>query len=239
MAKIKIILVDDHEIFISGLKYKLQPYTDFIDVIADAACYEELMAHLQKGLIPDVLVLDCHMPVMDGIAIAAHLRDNEKYNKIKILILSAFKSAILNSPDYDLIIEAIDAGVEGYILKDASIEDIVAAIENVHTGKTFVLGETIDTRQLNFVLVEDRKRVQFFLKKSNKFGLTPREVEVLQALAEGCSAKETAVKLNISEEGITNHKDNIKFKLKSKHNIDLKNVVEMVVWAIKNKVIEV
>jgi DNA-binding NarL/FixJ family response regulator len=239
MDKIKLILVDDHEIFIAGLRLKIASYSDSMEVIAEASDCDGLLVHLNNGLIPDVILMDYHLPDQDGISIARQLKIHSKYKTIKIIILSAYSSHFLNSHNYDLIREAIDTGIEGYLLKDSKIEEIVFAIGNVINGKTFVLGETVNIQDINREIIEDRRRLMNYLKKHNNYSLTDKDVEILQLLTQGHSAKTIANQLGISEEAITNHKDNIKVKLKGKYGLDFKNVVELVVWAIKNKVVKV
>lgn len=239
MNKIKLILVDDHEIFLAGLRMKLAAYSDSVEVIAEATDFKGLMVHLGNGLSPDLLLLDYHLPDKDGIGITRLLKYHDDYKYIKIIILSAYSSQYMNEHNYDLIREAIDAGVDGYLLKDTAIEEIVFAAGKVMLGETFVLGETINIHELNKEIIEDRQRLRGFLKKHNNYSLTGKEIEILQLTAQGHSAKIIASQLKISEETVTNHKDNIKLKLKEKYDIDFKNTVELVVWAIRNKIVTV
>jgi len=197
------------------------------------------MIKLESSIIPDVILMDYHLTGLDGISICRNLKSHEKYKEIKTIILSAYSSQFLNAHNYDLIREAIDAGVEGYLLKDSKIDEIINAITEVIHGKTFVMGETVDIREINKEIVEDRRRLMSYLKKHNSYSLTQKEVEILQLLAQGHSAKTIANQLGISEEGVTNHKDNIKHKLKERYGLNFKNVVELIVWAIKSKVVKV
>jgi DNA-binding NarL/FixJ family response regulator len=239
MDKIKLIIVDDHEIFLAGLRLKLASYSDSLEVIAEAKDFKGLMVHLSNGIIPDVLLMDYHLPDQDGISIARHLKNHIEYKSIRIIILSAYSSHFLNAHNYDLIREAIDTGIEGYLLKDSGIDEITIAISNVINGKTFVLGETVNIHDINREIIEDRRKLMNYLKKHNNYSLTDKDVEILRLLMQGHSAKTIANVLGISEEAVTNHKDNIKLKLKEKFGLDFKNVVELVVWAIKNKIVKV
>lgn len=237
MYKIKIILVDDHEIFLAGLKLKLELFQNEIEVAGEACSFEELVP-LFKKCIPDLILLDFNLPGKNGIEIAEFLSENSEFKKIKTIILSAFTSRTLSLKNYELICEAIDVGINGYLLKDSKTSHIVEAIRNVMAGDTFILGKTINLQEVNKELIKDRKRLALILKRQKNFGLTNREVEILKYLSEGYSSKQIGFLLKISEDSITNHKDNIRLKLKEKYNITLKNVVEMIVWAIKNKVIQ-
>jgi len=239
MKKIKLILVDDHEIFLAGLKLKLASFSDIFEIIGEAANCEQMLLLLEKELIPDLILMDYHLPGKDGISICRQLKDNEKYKCIKIIILSAYSSNFLNVHNYDIIREAIDTGIEGYLLKDSKIEEIVSAIMEVMNGETFVLGETINLKEINKEIIGDRRRLNIFLRRQNNYSLTNKEIEILDLFSQGYSAKAAANILSISEECVTNHKDNIKQKLKEKFGLDFKNVVELIVWAIKNKLIKV
>ena len=239
MERIKIIIVDDHGIFIAGLRLKLMQYSEQIEILADASGYEELMTHLQNNILPDVMLLDYHLSAKDGISITKELKRHESYSKIKVIILSAYSSNFLNARNYDLIREAIDANVDGYLLKDSNIDEIATTIRQVFENKTFVLGQTVNVQEINKEIIEDRRRLITYLKKHNNYCLTDKEIEILQLLTDGHSAKTIANCLGTSEEAVTNHKDNIKHKLKEKYGLDFKNVVELIVWAIKNKIVKV
>jgi DNA-binding NarL/FixJ family response regulator len=239
MNKISLILVDDHEIFIAGLRLKLASYYDSMEVIAEASDFEGLMDHLMAGLIPDVILMDYHLPDHNGIEIARQLKNHEAFRKIKIIILSAYSSHFLNAHNYDLIREAIDAGIEGYLLKDSKIEEIILAVSKVLLNETFVLGETVNIKEINREIIDDRQRMMKYLKRHNNFSLTDKDVEILQLITQGHSAKTIAVQLGISEEAVTNHKDNIKLRLREKFGLNFKNIVELIVWAIKNKIVKV
>lgn len=239
MDKIKLILVDDHEIFLAGLRMKLAAYSDSVEVIAEATDFRGLMVHLDNGLRPDVLILDYHLPDKDGIGIARLLKYHDDYKSIKIIILSAYSSQYMNEHNYDLIREAVDAGVDGYLLKDSAIEEIVLAVNKAMIDEVFILGETINIHELNKEIIEDRRRLRGFLKKHDNYSLTGKEIEILQMTAQGHSSKAIASLLKITEEAVTNHKDNIKMKLKEKYDIDFKNIVELVVWAIRNRIVKV
>jgi DNA-binding NarL/FixJ family response regulator len=149
------------------------------------------------------------------------------------------KSAHIDAPDYDYVIAAIDAGADGYMLKDSDIIQIGQAIEEVMQGNGFYLGETFNIKEASRVIISNQKKLISFLKKEKNFGLTQREVEVIKYLSQGLSAKMIASNMNVSEDVVTSFKDNIKRKLQENYDIELKNMVEIVVWAIKNEVIMV
>jgi len=179
------------------------------------------------------------MPGKTGIEITASLKKNKDFSQIKIILLSAMTAPQIGSLDYQFVIDAIDAGADGYILKDSSIDQIGKAIEEVMQGRSFYLGETFNFKEATRVIINNQKKIISFLRKERNFGLTQREVDVIKFLSQGLSAKEIASKMCITEDVITSFKDNIKRKLSENYHVELKNMVEMVVWAIKNKVISI
>ena len=238
MEKTKLILVDDHKFFRDGLKLNLAAYSDVLEIIGEASSGDELTGLLDSGLTPDIIFMDCQMPGKNGIEVAKQLKLSPEYQNIKMIMLSTHKDYKMNASGYGVVLDAIDAGLDGFILKDAGIEEIIDAVHEVKKGNGFIFGETCDINAIMKLMVKERKSMLYFLKKKRNFNLTDREIEVIKHLSYGLSAKEIASKLHISTEVINTHKENIKFKLQDKHNIILKNVVEMVVWAIRNKVIE-
>ncbi len=236
---VNIVLVDDHKIFRDGLRNNLSCLYPNYSVCGEAIDEKELMTLLSSSKVPDLILLDYMLPEITGVDIVASLKNDQRYQHIKIIILSAMKSLQQNQPDYEYVISAINAGADGYLLKDSGIEQIAKAIDEVMRGMGFFLGETFDLKEASKIIINNQKKLISLLKKERNFGLTQREVEVIGFLAQGLCAKEIASKMNITEDVVTSFKDNIKRKLKENYNINIKNMVEMVVWAIKNKVIEI
>jgi DNA-binding NarL/FixJ family response regulator len=238
MNKISIIIVDDHKIFRDGLKLNLLDYADSIEIAGEAESGTELTQLLQNTKC-DILLLDYQLRDASGIQLATEIRSNHLLDGIKLMMLTAHKSHTIFAPNYELIIEAIDCGFDAYLLKDSSIEEIVTGIQNVWEGNHFFLGETIDVKEINKILIKDRKYLNVLLRKYKNFGLSDREIEIISCLSKGLSAKEISAKLHVSEDAVNSHKDNIKHKLQEKHGLNLRNTVELVVWAIKNKIIQI
>jgi DNA-binding NarL/FixJ family response regulator len=238
MKPIDIIIVDDHKIFRDGLILNLKDFPDEINVLADVESSTSLLEIL-KSNIPDVLLLDYQLVETTGVQIARIILENPIWSSIKVIILSAHKSGNIYSNCFEFVINAIDAGVHGYLLKDASIKEIMHAIKEVHSGNGFILSETFNYKEVTKTLVKDRNRLLTLLGKPRNFGLSNREIEVINYLSKGYSAKEIGSKLFITEDSITTHKDHIKQKLFENYHIKLRNTVELVVWSIKNKVIQI
>lgn len=237
--KINILIVDDHKIFRDGLRLNFTSAFPRYTICGEASSREELMKLLTSGPLPDLLLLDNLLQDSTGIEIAAFLKKNKEFENIKIIILSAMKAPQVGTLDYEYVIAAIEAGADGYLLKDSSIDQIGQAVEEVMQGGGFFLGETFNFKEATRVIISNQNKLIRFLKKERNFGLTTREVDVIKYLSEGMSAKEIAAKMYITEDVVTSYKDNIKRKLSENYQIELKNMVEMVVWAIKNNVISI
>lgn len=217
MEKIKIILVDDHRIFRDGLKSLLSE-VDFIDVIGEASGGKELLEIL-KTLKPDLLIVDISMKDMSGIEVSKHIVTN--YPDIKIMILSMHTNE-------EFVINAVKAGVNGYLSKDASKEELLEAIKITNQG-----GECYSKLVSDSFLKSYVKKYKTEHNLLENKTLTQRELEILKLASGGLSNKEIADKLFISIKTVDCHKNNIVQKLK------LKNTAEMVLYAVKNKIIEV
>lgn len=217
METIKIVLVDDHRIFRDGLKSLLSE-VDFIDVIGEASGGKELLEIL-KTLKPDLVIVDISMKDMSGIEVSKQIVAN--YPDIKIMILSMHTNE-------EFVINAIKAGVNGYLSKDASKEELLEAIKIIYEGGECYSKMVSD----NFLKSYVKKYKAEHSLLENKT-LTQREIEILKLAAAGSTNKEIADKLFISIKTVDCHKNNIVQKLK------LKNTAEMVLYAVKNKIIEV
>ncbi|HBG70909.1 MAG: hypothetical protein A2W93_08720 [Bacteroidetes bacterium GWF2_43_63] len=236
--KANLILVDDHKIFRDGLRQNLERYHPYYQVCGEAAGEDDLMQLLKNGTQPDILIMDNILQGKSGIAITASLKQGD-FKNIKVIILSGLISSSIGRSDYEYVLDAIEAGADGYLLKDCGIEQIGRAVEEVMQGGGFCLGETFNIKEATRVIINNQKKLISILKKEHNFGLTQREIQMIQLLSQGLSAKEIASKMCITEDVVTSFKDNIKRKLKETYDIDIKNMVEMVVWAIKNKVIAI
>jgi len=213
--KIKVIIVDDHKLVTDCISLFLKGANP-IEVIGVAHSGKEILEVLKKTK-PDVLLLDISMPEMTGIEVAMAVK--KKYPEINILILSMHA-------DYVNISDAIDAGADGYVLKDVSSEELVLAIKTVSTGKNYFQSAISDEIVKNYAN-KKQKNSGLLLQ------LTRRELEVLQLFAEGFNNSEIADKLFLSVRTIESHKNHILQKT------NLKNSVELIKFAIKNKIIEI
>lgn len=205
MNVIKIVLVDDHQIVRDGIKAMLLTNKE-IKVVAEADDYKSLMKILKEQT-PDVLILDISMPGKSGVEITRELK--EKDEDIKILMLSA-------STDEEHIVDAIQAGANGFLPKDTSKEEFVEAVKTVYNNEEYFgakLSKIIFNSYTHHVKSKSSKETALFL--------TDRETDTLKLFADGYSSKEIAEKLFISPRTVESHKANILKKLKMKSSVDL------------------
>ncbi len=197
MAKIKIIIADDHPMIRQGIKQILELENDF-DVVA-LACNGDEAVKLVKQHKPDVILMDINMPDTNGIEALQKLKEEEIPAKVPMLTIH---------DDREYLFKALQMGAEGYVLKDAEPTVLVDAIRNIHKGQSFI--QPTMTREL----VKEFNRVTLHEKNiRDENALTERESEVLGLIAEGMLNKEIAQKLFISEKTVKNHVSNIFRKL--------------------------
>ena len=194
---IRVCLVDDQKLIRDGITNLLN-LSDDIEVVAEAgdgkACLE-----LINSVDIDVILMDLSMPVLNGIDTIKALSD--KGCQIPVIILTTFD-------DHELILEAIQSGARGYLLKDVSLDTLIDGIKTVHNG------ERLMQPALTERLLEGLKGFQSGLNMPEPVEqLTGRETEVLGLMATGCSNKEMSQMLHKSEGTIKNHVSNILSKL--------------------------
>ncbi|MCQ2309915.1 MAG: response regulator transcription factor [Bacteroidales bacterium] len=212
MEKIKTIIVDDHPLVRMGIKMELTS-TDNICVVGEASSGLELLKLLESTT-PDIVLLDILMPEMSGIEAAKILK--EKHSDIKILIISAESTE-------ETITALIGLGVEGFISKNAKPNEIAKAITSIINGDNYYGDEFSNLLyKINNAKLDE-----------NTIELTSRENEIVQLLCDGLSAKEIAAKLFITHRTVELHKENIFKKL------GFRNSIELVKYAIKNKIVEI
>ena len=213
MKKIKVMIVDDHSLIREGLKQLLE-FDGSIEIVAEATngieCLEKLNIYE-----PDVLLLDINMPEKNGIEVLREMKVNN--SPVKVLILT-----VHNELEY--LMNAVDIGVDGYILKDSEFVELKRAINAVLEGENYIQPSLIPA--LNSQLVNRD------IEKDKIALLTSRELEVLAQVANGMFNKEIATNLNISERTVKNHISNI-FK-----KIDVSDRTQAAVFAIKNNIIK-
>lgn len=200
MKPIRLIVVDDHALFRSGLISLLGGMTDFL-VIGEAGDGRQALSIIKEKN-PDVVLLDVNMPDMDGVKTVQKLRDSGE--TCRILMLTISKS------DEDLL-GAIMAGADGYLLKNASPEELSKAIHNVYDGHS-VLAPDVTRQVIRAVNVEQTHL-------ANR-GLSDREMEVLECLAEGKTTSQISSALFISDNTVKTHVRHILEKLEASNRAE-------------------
>lgn len=211
---IKVMLVDDHEMVREGVKQLIE-FDGDIKVTAQASNGADCLKLLDQEL-PDIILLDVNMIGMSGIEVLKEIRKNRIPVKVAMLTFH-------NEAEY--LVNLVDIGVEGYILKDSSSAELVKAIKDIYQGETYIQPDLIPA--LNSRLIhrdEDREKID---------ALTRRELEVLKLVAKGHFNKEIAIQLDISERTVKNHISSIFRK------IDVSDRTQAAVFAIKNNLISI
>jgi len=214
--KIKIILLDDHQMFRDGVKSVIADEPD-INVIGAVGSGKELYELLENNSV-DLVITDITMPEISGIEVAEYI--SKHYPHTKVLILSMHSGE-------EFILKALNAGASGYLPKETSIDELLSAIHVIHGGNHY-FNKAISEKIVNSV-VQNREKTSDYQSKIDE--LTKRELEILKLVVEGLSNKEIADRLFISIRTVDSHKNNMMNKL------ELKSTVELVKFAIKNKLV--
>jgi DNA-binding NarL/FixJ family response regulator len=213
MGKISIIIADDHQLFRNGLKILLNTIPEF-EVTGEASNGEEFMKML-KGTTPDVALMDINMPEMDGIE--ATRRAIKLYPPINIIALSMYG-------EEEYYYKMVDAGAKGFLLKDSDISEVKEAILTVVKGGSYF------SQELLYHVIQKIKHREHESKSAN---LSKREKEILLKICEGLSNQEIAETLFISKRTVDKHRANLLGKTNSK------NTASLILFAIRNKLIEI
>lgn len=185
--KIEIIIADDHMMIREGLKQLLE-LDGTMKVIAEANDGEECLNLLNKKIHPDILLLDINMPKKNGIEVLEYIKQNKI--PVKVLILT-----VHNEVEY--LLKAVDIGIDGYLLKDSSYDELKEAIDVVIFGNTYI--------QPSLLPALNESMEDYALDKEKIECLTKRELDVLRLISEGCSNKKISDELTISERTVKNH----------------------------------
>ncbi len=210
-AAIKVIIADDHEIFRDGLKLMLQKQTDIV-VSAEAADGKELI-ELVKQHLPDVVITDVKMPHLDGVAATKHL--TEYYPSIGIIALTMFD-------EEDLIVDMLEAGAKGYLLKNADKTEIIEAVHTVAHNEPHYCRLT--SKKLAGMVAKSRFNLQL---KKEKPVFNDREKEMIHYICEGMTSKEIAEKIFLSVRTVEG------LRLKIIEKMEVKNTAGIIVYAIR------
>ena len=210
-TRIRVLLVDDHAVVRRGLRGFFELLDD-IDVVGEAEDGRQAVDSVES-LQPDVVLMDLLMPVMDGIAATAEIK--QRWPDVEVVALTSFI-------EEERVTAALEAGATGYLLKDADADDVAVAIRRAHAGEVH-----LDPQVARLLARRIRSRRD---DEPAREPLTDREREVLALVAKGHSNKEIAALLDITERTARTHVSNILGKL------DLASRTQAALWAIEHKV---
>ncbi len=199
-----ILIVDDHQIILDGLKSLLEGYKD-VSIIEEALNGRDALQKIYEGNI-DIVLLDINLPDISGFEVCKEIKN---YNKnIKVIALTMHG-------DTGYLSKMLKMGVDGYLLKNAGREEIITAITTVYAGNQYFSVAVINNMLLEKAQVQKKKKPDFIQK------LTRREKEVLQLIVEELTTDEIAEKLFISPTTVISHRQSLLRKLDAKNTAGL------------------
>ncbi|MEQ9443861.1 MAG: response regulator transcription factor [Cyclobacteriaceae bacterium] len=211
MDHIRTILADDHGVVRSGIKSLLESEGD-IQVVAEADNGQEALQQVTMHH-PDIAILDIRMPVMNGLEATQKIREADQH--VKVLILSMHD-------DEEYILQSVECGAAGYLLKGSSKEEFLKAVRTVYTGERYFSADVSRVFVNNYLNRKPAEVATPSTDAQNTYELTKREKQILRFLFEGVGNKEIAEQLNKSIRTVETHRFNIMKKL------GVNNVVELI-----------
>ncbi len=216
MSPIRVLLSDDHRILREGIRALIEDQED-MQVVGESEDGLETVKKVAK-LQPDVVVMDIAMPLLNGLEATRQIRRD--FPQVKVLILTMHDNE-------EYIRQVLAAGALGYVLKDAAARDLLGAIRTVNQG------EAVLSPAITRLVIEDYLRWGDIRPEDTTDGLTAREREVLQLIAEGYTNKEIAGIMSLSVKTVQSHRTNLMNKL------DLHDRGELIKYAIQKKIIDI
>lgn len=216
MKKIRILIVEDHEVVIKGIKTLLEPY-DELEIVGYALDSEEAMKKVEE-LRPDIVIMDINLPEVSGIEVTEMITAN--YPLCRVIYYTSHV-------DEELITQGFEAGAYGYVPKNFKPQELIEAIHLVNDGQKFMKGIVSEKFISSYLKSEKEKKMK------QDIPLSERELEVLKHMSEGLSNKQIADKLFISIRTVETHKHNLMKKL------NIFSTAELVIYAIQNNIIKI
>lgn len=215
MSTKRILLVDDHQLIIDGLRGFIETNPNYI-VVGEANNGNEAI-RLAEVLKPDVILMDIEMPEISGIQACQEIKRLHPHMKVVIVSMHNEKQ---------LIKKLIEQGADGYLLKNSSKDDVMTAIEKVLNNHSYF------SEEVTLSLLDKNNKEQTNSNTFSKLGdLTEREIEILKLLSQGMTNKEVGDALNISHRTVDTHRTNLMKKL------DVTNVAGLIRFAFQNGII--
>jgi DNA-binding NarL/FixJ family response regulator len=217
---IKLIIADDHKLVRDGLKVMLEDSAELIQIVREAASGKELIAKLTDGE-ADVILMDMHMPEIDGLEAIRYITNH--FPNIKILVLS-----ITEQEKY--VAEAIQTGAAGYILKSTDQEELVHAIQAVARGEQYISTQ-IAIKLLKNLTEQHTNAYADSVNQQTSGELSKRELEVLQLVAQGYTNTQISEILFTSKRTVETHRQSLLDKTGSK------NTASLIVYASRHRLL--
>lgn len=203
MEKIRVLIADDQSLFLESLSTFLQNYAEDIEVVGLAKNGSEALEKAAE-LRPDIVLMDVHMPVMDGVEATGRLIESQP--EVKIIILSTYD-------EDEYVRNALRLGASGYLLKDISPTELIASIRALKSGAVQISPQIV-AKLMQSLLADEPSPVRKMAERLEWFeSLTPREREVFALIATGYDNAQIAASLHIAEHTVRNHVSMIYSKL--------------------------
>jgi DNA-binding NarL/FixJ family response regulator len=209
--QLRVVIADDHILIRHGIK-KILEQVNNLEIVGECDNGDALLIHL-KADVPDLLILDISMPSINGIDLAGKIK--KMYPALKILILTMHTNK-------QFFYGAISVGVDGYLVKSDSDDELLEAIKKICAGRTYISSLLVDD------FTEDVLNTYRNQKTNPLKGLTKRENQILTLVVEGYTSKAMAKKLNLSPRTVDHHRSSLLRKF------NMKNSVDLVKYAIHN-----
>jgi DNA-binding NarL/FixJ family response regulator len=207
---IKITIADDHQLFRDGMKALISNEPDFL-ILGSVGTGQELIETLERGPLPDIVLLDLSMPVMDGFEVLRQVKG--KFNTVRFIVISMHEDGIYIS-------KCVRSGAHGYLLKNTDNEELFTALRKVYAGEKYFNDEIKELMIQNLALEGTDYRP-----------LSDRESEVLRYVSQGKTTKEIASILFVSVRTVETHRVNMMKKL------DVQNTAELISKATQLKLL--
>ena len=212
---LRVLIVDDHDLFRSGLRNLLEEQG--VQIVGEAAAGQEAL-RIVREVAPDVVVMDLNMPGMGGVEATRHISSVAPLTRVLMLTIS--------DQDND-VIDAILAGACGYLLKDSSIQELIAGIRAASLGESLI-SPTIASKVLQRLRASS---TQPEIESTIRAELSEREIDVLKLIANGKDNAMIAAELHISPKTVKNHISNILMKLQ------IDNRIQAAVFAVRSGIV--
>ncbi len=212
---VRVLIADDHAIVREGLRAMLS-MDDSVEVVGEASNGQEAVA-LAESLAPDVVLMDIRMSKLDGVEATRRIKSSNP--QVSVIALSSYDND-------EFVFQGIEAGASGYLLKDIACDDLVGAIHRVAQGESLMAPSVLRKVLDEFAHRAEERELPYE-------GLTPRELEVLQALTRGLKNEEIANELCITEKTVKSHLGSIFSKL------GVNDRSQAILYAIRHKLVDI